>query len=49
MKVEPNYDLRQMATQAFEMYTAWIDAGFTETQALQLVAIVMTAGMKDSE
>ena len=49
MKVEPNHDLRQMAMGSFELYTAWIDAGFTEEQALQLVAIVMTAGMKGDE
>ena len=49
MKVEPNSDMRQGAMAMFEAYTAWKDAGFTEDQALQLVAIAMTQDMKGNE
>lgn len=46
MKVEPNSDMRQGAMAMFELYTAWKDAGFTEEQALQLIALVMVENMK---
>lgn len=35
--VEPHADMRQAATIAYQMYTAYCDAGFTPTQALDLV------------
>ena len=35
--VEPPADLRQSAVAMHQMFIAYVDAGFTETQALELV------------
>lgn len=34
--VEPSADMRAAATMLFQMYTAYIQAGFTEIQATQM-------------
>lgn len=39
--VEPNAELRAMASAFFEIYTALIQAGFDSQQALQIVAILI--------
>jgi hypothetical protein len=43
--MEPNADMRAMATNAFQMFLALVLEGFTESQALTLVASVLTAGI----
>lgn len=43
MKVEPPADLRQMADAQFQMYQAWMDAGFSDNQALVLLRAVVRA------
>ena len=37
-RVEPSHEIRQAAMASFEIYQAFIDAGFTEVQSLTLVA-----------
>jgi hypothetical protein len=41
IKVEPSQVIRQASTAMFEMFTGLIDAGFTETQALTIIGIMM--------
>ena len=43
MKIEPNADVRQVATLTFEWYTAFLDSGFTEAQAMELVSSMIRA------
>lgn len=43
MKREPSSDLRQAASQLFELFVALIDQGFTEQQALIVVGQVISA------
>ena len=42
MKIEPSSDLRQAATVARQLFIAMVDAGFTETQAMQAVIAVLS-------
>jgi hypothetical protein len=42
--IEPTAEMRQNATALFQMKQAWIDAGFTETQAMQLVLAIIAKG-----
>jgi len=42
MKIEPRSDLRQAAMATRELFIAMLDAGFTETQAMQVVIAVLT-------
>ena len=42
MKIEPRSDFRQAAAIARELFTAMIDAGFTEEQAMQVVISALT-------
>jgi hypothetical protein len=37
--IEPPADLRMIANMMFQLYTAFIQAGFTETQAMELVKV----------
>ena len=37
MKVEPPADMREMALIHFQMFRAYVDAGFSEAQALNLI------------
>lgn len=39
-------ELAAAAAQLHELYTSYLDAGFTAEQALQLVIAIMTAGIK---
>jgi hypothetical protein len=39
--VEPNAELRQMAANLFEIYSALVQAGFSADQALQIVALMI--------
>lgn len=46
--VEPSGDMRQLATFHFEMYAAYVQAGFEPLQALNLVgAWIRSASNKD--
>lgn len=38
----PNADLAPMAKSAFEMYTAFVTAGFQEDRAMQMTVAVVT-------
>jgi hypothetical protein len=40
----PITELAAGAAQVHELYTAYVDAGFTESQALRLVISILTAG-----
>lgn len=42
--VEPSADLRDLAHALFETYTALVNQGFTEQQALTIVGQMLTAG-----
>ncbi|MGW2520460.1 hypothetical protein ACWC09_26295 [Streptomyces sp. NPDC001617] len=41
----PITELAAMAAQNHELYTAYVDAGFTDQQAMQLLIAIVTAGM----
>lgn len=41
----PLTELAAMAVQFHELYTAYVDAGFTEDQALDLLKAIITAGI----
>ncbi|MEI5520701.1 hypothetical protein WB388_08810 [Streptomyces brasiliscabiei] len=43
---EPITELAAMAAQNHEAYEAWVAAGFTEQQALELLKAVITAHIK---
>jgi hypothetical protein len=48
-KVEPPAEIRQLAGMIFATYTAYIEAGFTEEQAMRLItASIAAAGKGDS-
>lgn len=38
---DPMGDLSQVAIAQHEMYTAWVDAGFTADQAMDLVKVML--------
>ncbi len=44
MKIEPRSDFRQAAAVAHELFVSMVDAGFTETQAMQVVVAILTRG-----
>jgi hypothetical protein len=44
MKIEPRSDFRQAAAVSRELFTAMIDAGFDEAQAMQVVIAILTRG-----
>lgn len=48
-KREPSADLRQSASQTHELYTALVDEGFTEAQALQLLGTMLAAAIQGRE
>jgi hypothetical protein len=41
--IEPSADIRMMATSMFQLYMAYQQAGFTETQAMDLVKTQIAA------
>ncbi|MFF7142256.1 hypothetical protein ACFZB5_13540 [Streptomyces nodosus] len=41
----PLTELAAMAVQNHELYTAYVHAGFTETQAMQLLIAIVTASL----
>lgn len=43
---DPITELVAMAAQNHEMFQAWVDAGFTEQQALELLKALITAHIK---
>ena len=43
--LDPLTELVKGAVQIHEMFTAYVEAGFTRAEALQLVLWVMTAGI----
>lgn len=46
---DPITELAQAAMQLHELFTAYVEAGFTEQQALYLVGKIMTAGVQPPE
>jgi hypothetical protein len=42
--VEPNADLRAGAKSMFELRQAWIDAGFSEAEAMRMLVAVIAKG-----
>jgi hypothetical protein len=48
MKTEPNAEMRALATMMWQMYTAMIDEGFTEVQALQILSNLLVGSMRNS-
>lgn len=46
---DPITDLAAGAAQLHEAYRSYVDAGFTETQALQIVIGILTAGFRSGE
>lgn len=45
MKIEPPADMREMATAHFQLFVAYVDAGFTPEQALGILSNVIIAGL----
>lgn len=45
---DPVTDLMSASAQQHEMYLAWVAAGFTETQALELLETFITALVQKS-
>lgn len=45
MKTEPNAELRAAASTLWQMFTALVDEGFTEHQALIVLGQVMASSM----
>ena len=43
--VDPLTELAQAAAQLHEAFCSYVDAGFTEQQALYLIGKIMTAGI----
>jgi hypothetical protein len=43
VKVEPSAEIRQGAAQMWQYYTAFVDVGFTEPQALSILGTIMQA------
>lgn len=39
-------ELAMMAAQLHELYSAWVEAGFTEDQAMQMICTVLSTGMQ---
>jgi hypothetical protein len=46
---DPITDLAAGAAQLHELYTAYVAAGFTDIQALQLIIALLTAGIRGAE
>ena len=42
--IEPHADLRKAAVLTYEMYAAYVQAGFTEEQALRLIMAHVASG-----
>lgn len=42
-KVEPTAEQRAAGVQMFGLHTAFLDAGFTEAQSLQLIGVAVAA------
>jgi hypothetical protein len=47
-KVEPNADMRQMATVAWQMYVSLTDIGFSKDEAMKLVSDILIAAVTNS-
>lgn len=45
VKTEPNAEMRAMATMMWQMYTAFFDEGFTESQSLTILSHMLVASM----
>lgn len=48
-KIEPTADLRQNAILARQLYIAYIEAGFTQSEAFKLIANIMTMGVEKDD
>lgn len=47
MKIEPSSDHRQAAATIWQMFRAYVDEGFTETQALALCIALVQGAPRD--
>lgn len=47
--VEPHADLRQLARLHRQIFVAYVEAGFTEQQAMQLMGVHVAAAYQGSE
>jgi len=45
-KIEPNADLLRGAGIVFQQYTAYLDAGFTPAQSMQMVTTIMSTMLR---
>lgn len=43
--MEPTADMRNEAVMHFQIFTAWVDAGFTEEQAMRLLGQFLAAAL----
>lgn len=48
MKTEPNADMRAMAALMWQMYTAMIDEGFTEDQAMTIISDMLCESLRNN-
>lgn len=46
IKREPSAGIRAGAAEMRELFVAWVDEGFTEEQAIQMMQAVLTANSK---
>jgi len=44
--VEPHADIRESAATSMQIYTAYLEVGFTELQALKITIAVLTVGIR---
>lgn len=44
--VEVRSDLRLASTSMYELYVAWVEAGFSKAEAMQLVTALLLSGLK---
>jgi hypothetical protein len=45
MKTEPSAEMRAMAVMMWQMYTAMVDEGFSEVQALAILSDLLVAAL----
>jgi hypothetical protein len=47
--IEPSADLRNVAAGVYELYTAYLMAGFTESQAMELIKVQVAAMVRNAK
>lgn len=48
MKIEPHADMRQGATMLYQFYIALMDAGFSQSQAMELIKVQLSAAAQQN-